>query len=91
MKKAELIDQLVLDTKLPFRSVEAVLNGIAAIAQNRLAGGVEMSLPGIGKLKPTSRPARTGRNPKTGIPMEIPGRQGVKFSAAKALGDTLNP
>lgn len=48
-------------------------------------------LPGLGKLKTSTRAARTGRNPQTGAPVEIPERIAVKFSAGKALDDALNP
>ena len=61
---------------------------------NRLAElGVdaEAVLRGLGKLKATTRAARTGRNPQTGEPVEIPERMAVKFSAGKALEDWINP
>ena len=48
-------------------------------------------LPGLGKLKATTRAARTGRNPQTGAPVEIPERMAVKFVAGKALEDWINP
>ena len=46
---------------------------------------------GLGKLKFTTRAARTGRNPATGESIEIPAKNAVKFSVAKALSDALNP
>ncbi|MNR47985.1 DNA-binding protein HU [compost metagenome] len=49
-----------------------------------------MPLPGLGKLKPAERAARTGRNPATGLAMEIPAKRLVKFAEAKALSDSLN-
>jgi DNA-binding protein HU-beta len=47
-------------------------------------------LPGIGKLKVTARPARSGRNPQTGKAIEIAAKNVVKFVPAKALTDALN-
>jgi len=32
-----------------------------------------------------TRPARPGRNPRTGEPVAIPARKGVKFKASKSL------
>ena len=47
-------------------------------------------LPGIGKLKVSERPARTGRNPQTGKSIEIAAKKVVKLVPAKALTDGLN-
>lgn len=67
----------------------------AAIAQHFAAAdaGVDAvaALPGLGKLKATTRAGRTGRNPQTGAPVEIPERVVVKFAAGKALEDWINP
>jgi DNA-binding protein HU-beta len=50
----------------------------------------EITLPGIGKLKVTERPARTGRNPSTGAAIEIAAKKVVKFVPAKVLSDSIN-
>ncbi|WP_237755347.1 MULTISPECIES: HU family DNA-binding protein, partial [Pseudomonas] len=46
--------------------------------------------PGIGKLKVSERPARTGRNPQTGKAIEIAAKRVAKFVPAKALTDAIN-
>jgi DNA-binding protein HU-beta len=47
------------------------------------------TLPGIGKLMLVDRQARTGRNPATGEPIEIPAKRVVKFRVAKACKDAI--
>lgn len=70
--------------------VAAVLDTLSDIAQAHLIKpGAELALPGIGKLKAVSKPARTGRNPATGEEMEIPAKTAVKFTVAKALKDAV--
>ncbi len=50
----------------------------------------ECNIPGVGKIKAVQREARTGRNPFTGEPLQIPAKKAVTFSASKALKDALN-
>lgn len=96
MNKKELIDALHETTNLPTdqppvtkSAIERVLDALGGVVQVELAEGNEVSLPGLGKLAVTTRAARTGRNPQTGAPVEIPARRVPTFSAAKALKDAV--
>jgi len=96
MNKSELIAAIAADTRLAKHNVEIVLDSLARVVSGHLAGAdphvdAEVTLPGLGKLKTTTRAARTGRNPATGAAIEIPERVVVKFAAAKSLDDRLNP
>lgn len=96
MNKAELIAAIAADINLQKVVVESVLESAGRVIAQHFAAtdaGVdaEAVLPGLGKLKATTRAARTGRNPQTGEPVEIPERMAVKFSAGKALEDWINP
>lgn len=96
MNKAELIAAIAADINLQKVVVESVLESAGRVIAQHFAAAdagvdAEAVLPGLGKLKATTRAARTGRNPQTGEPVEIPERMAVKFSAGKALEDTINP
>lgn len=96
MNKSELIAAIAANVLLPRRDIEAVLEAAGSVIAQHFAAAdagvdAEVVLPGLGKLKATTRAARTGRNPATGEPIEIPERMAVKFSASKALEDTINP
>lgn len=96
MNKAELIAAIAADINIPRATVETVLESQGRVIANHLAecdahAEAEATLPGLGKLKTTTRAPRTGRNPRTGAAVQIPERVAVRFSASKALGDTLNP
>lgn len=80
----------VTGTPISKSHVAAVLERLGEVATRGLKQGFDVSLPGLGKLKPAERAARTGRNPATGLPLEIPAKRLVKFSEAKALSDSLN-
>jgi len=59
-------------------------NGIIADA---LSNDEQISLPGFGRFFSQHRAARTGLNPRTKEPLQIPARNVPKFSAGKALKD----
>jgi len=96
MNKTELITAIAADINLQKAVVESVLESAGRVIAAHLAGAdphtdAEVALPGLGKLKTTTRAARTGRNPQTGAEIQIPERVAVKFAAGKALDEAINP
>ncbi|HWH16537.1 MAG TPA: HU family DNA-binding protein [Candidatus Paceibacterota bacterium] len=67
------------------RAVETVISCIT----DGLKGGDEVSIAGLGIFSAKARPARTGRNPRTGETIKIPATRTPKFRAAKALKDAV--
>ncbi|MCY1278933.1 DNA-binding protein HU 1 [compost metagenome] len=90
ISKDQLITDIAEATSNTKVDVRAVLEQLGEIVGDALENGDEITLPGIGKLKVGERPARTGRNPQTGKPIEIAAKKVVKFVPAKALVDSLN-
>ena len=88
--KDQLIGDLAEATSLPKASVRNLLDQLAEIVGDALENDGEITLPGIGKLKVSERPARTGRNPQTGASIQIAAKKVVKYVPAKALADSLN-
>lgn len=58
--------------------VDSLLSMIAEHAE----AGDTVSLIGFGKFQVKARPARTGRNPATGVSMEIPESRKLTFKAS---------
>jgi DNA-binding protein HU-beta len=75
-----------IDKAAAKRVIDATLKAITDAAKK----GEEVSLPGFGKFKVASRPAREGRNPATGATLTIAASKKVSFTPAKALKDALN-
>ena len=90
MTKDQLISDIAESTDTPKSTIRAVLEQLSEIVSDALENGDEITLPGIGKLKVSERPARTGRNPQTGKAIEIAAKQVVKYVPAKALSDAIN-
>jgi DNA-binding protein HU-beta len=97
MNQAQLIDaiieQIAQDAKgthaVSKADVTRVLVALTGVVHAELKNGGEVTLPGVGKLKVQDKPAKTGRNPKTGEALAIPARRAAKFTAVKALKDAL--
>jgi DNA-binding protein HU-beta len=89
MNKADIIEKVhgVLGgTKADSeRAVETVIDSVVA----GLKGGDEVSIAGLGIFSTKMRPARTGRNPRTGENISIPAMRVPKFRAAKGLKDAV--
>ena len=54
------------------------------------AGSVLEAINGLAKFKVEHKEARAGRNPATGAAIQIPAKNVVKVTAAKALNDAVN-
>lgn len=95
MNQAKLIDAIAEQTSesgeaLNKKDVTRVLVALTGVVHSQLKAGEEVTLPGIGKLKAVHKEAKTGRNPKTGEPVQIVAKTAPKFTAAKALKDAVN-
>ncbi len=90
MTKQDLIAKLAEDigvTKVTaWAALESVLDGIT----KSLKKGDPVTLVGFGTFKTSVRPARTGRNPKTGKPVAIPKRTAARFIPGATLKKALN-
>ena len=68
------------------RAVDAVLEAVTA----SLKKGEAVRLTGFGTFEVSQRKASTGRNPRTGEPMEISAGRVPKFRPGKALKDNVS-
>ena len=89
MNKADLADKVndVLGgTKAQAeRAVDTLVDAIVSA----LKEGDEVSIAGLGIFSTKMRPARQGRNPRTGEAIQIQAMRVPKFRPAKALKDAV--
>ena len=91
MIKSELIERLAAEnTHLTHAEVERVVNIILNRMTDTLAEGGRVELRGFGAFSVRSRAARTGRNPRTGEPVEVPAKSVPFFKSGKELRERLN-
>lgn len=67
-------------------AVDAVIDAI----KSSLSGGDDVRLVGFGTFSVAQRAATTGRNPRTGEPIQIPASKQPKFKAGKELKEAVN-
>lgn len=90
MTKEQLIAQIAQDANCSKAQGKRALESFINSVNNSLKGGNRVSLAGFGSFSVSRRNARTGRNPKTGAPVEIPAKTVARFKAAKLLNESLN-
>jgi DNA-binding protein HU-beta len=90
MNKSDLVDAVASSAGITKASAEKAVSGVFSAISNELSNGGSFALVGFGSFSVSSRSARTGKNPKTGEAINIPAKKVVKFSAGKALKESVN-
>lgn len=82
MNKSQLTDAIAARTGIAKQEAKRYLEAFVAVTIETLKSGEKISINGFGSFVVTRKPARTGRNFKTGAAMDIPARTVVKFRPA---------
>jgi integration host factor subunit beta len=91
MIKSELIAVLAAENPhLTHRDVERVVGVIFERVIRALEQGGRVELRGFGAFSVRSRPARSGRNPRTGEAVHVPAKHVPFFKSGKELRARLN-
>jgi DNA-binding protein HU-beta len=85
MNKTELINAIAEGAGLSKADAAKALNATTAAIANAVKAGDKVALVGFGTFAPAERPARTGKNPRTGEVIEIASKKVVKFKAGAYL------
>lgn len=91
MNVIELSDQIAAKHGMEKKQAKQMVEGVFAAVVAAASKGEEVSIPGFGKFKVTTRDARTGRNPATGATIQIAASKKLGFAAAKQVRDAMNP
>ncbi len=89
MRKNELAAAVAERAGLSKTDAGWLINVILDQLMEALERGETVSLPGFGSFAPSTRAARTGRNPKTGEPMQIAASRSVQFRPGKGLKEAV--
>lgn len=89
--KSELIERIAQrQTQLAYKDVELAVKSILEHMAQTLATGERIEIRGFGSFSLHHRPARVGRNPKTGEPVSLPGKHVPHFKPGKQLRDRVD-
>ena len=91
MIKSQLIEKLAAEnTHLTQAEVERVVNIVLDSMVDAMSDGGRVELRGFDAFSVRSRPARTGRNPRTGEAVSVPAKSVPFFKSGKELRERLN-
>ena len=90
MNRVELIAAMAEKAGLSKKDAEKALKAFTEVVAEELTKGEKIQLVGFGTFEVSERPAREGRNPRSGETMTIAASKAPKFKAGKALKDAIN-
>lgn len=90
MNKQDLINKMSTEAGITKEQARSALQAYEHGVTEALVNGESVQMVGFGTFSVSERKARTGRNPKTGEPVEIPAKTVVKFKAGKGLDEAIN-
>lgn len=91
MIKSELVQRLAAaNPHLYQRDLESIVNTVFDEITDALAKGDRVELRGFGTFSTKVRPARVGRNPRTGEMVEVAEKAVPFFKMGKELRERLN-
>jgi integration host factor subunit beta len=91
MTKSELIEILARrQAHLKADDVDLAVKSLLEMMGGALAGGDRIEIRGFGSFSLHYRPARLGRNPKTGESVALPGKHVPHFKPGKELRERVS-
>lgn len=89
MNKKELIEKVSAKAGMSKKDTEVILSAFTETVTEALKEGDKIQLVGFGTFEVQEKQARTGRNPRTGEPMEIAASRVPKFKFGKTVKDQM--
>jgi integration host factor subunit beta len=90
MTKAELSDEVSHVVEMTRKDSEMIVEAIFDSIVRAIRGGDKIEIRGLGSFRTRERKPRVGRNPKTGVPVEVPAKRVPYFKPSKELKDLVN-
>ncbi len=91
MNRSDLVDKHARHFKqLTLADTRAATDTIIGALTSALATGGRVEIRGFGSFKVNRRPARIGRNPKTGEEVQVPAKSVPHFKAGKELQERVD-
>ncbi len=90
MNKAELISAIAAKAEITKVDAKKALDAFIDVTAESLKNGDRLTLVGFGSFSVTSRIARNGRNPRTGLKIKIAAKKVVRFKAGAEITKMVN-
>lgn len=89
MTKNELIEAIASEAGTTKVAASKMIAAFVGVITGELVAGGQLILPGFVTIKSVERPARTGRDPRSGKEIKISARRVAVFKAGKQLKESL--
>lgn len=90
MTKQELVEKIAAKAGLTKADAARALEATTESITEALKKGEKVALVGFGTFATSKRPARNGRNPRTGEVVKIAARTAATFKAGSKLKEAVN-
>jgi len=90
MIKADLINKIAREMNISKQEAETGVNFFFQTMKEALLRGEEIELRGFGSFRFRQRGARSGRNPRTGKPVQVPSKKVLYFKPSKLIKNMIN-
>jgi integration host factor subunit beta len=90
MTKADLVEEVIRVAVLSKKDAESVVNTVFGQIMEALKSDDKIELRGFGSFRVRRRRSRLGRNPKTGVRVDVPSKRIPYFKPGKELRDLIN-
>lgn len=85
MNRAQLVAAVAGKAGIPRNQAERVLDALGDVVTEAVHRGEKVTLTGVLSVERVERAPRTGRNPQTGEPLDIPAGYSVRLSCGSRL------
>jgi nucleoid DNA-binding protein len=89
VNKADLVEAVAKEADLSKAAATRVLEAVLKTIVKQVSKKQDVQLIGFGTFRAVKRSARTGRNPSTGEPLNIPASNVPRFTPGKAFKERL--
>ena len=89
MTKADLTDRVAALPDISRRDSDTIVETLLESIVSALQSGDKVEIRGFGSFRTRQRNSRTGRNPKTGVSVDVPAKKVSFFKASKELRELI--
>jgi integration host factor subunit alpha len=90
MTKAGIVEVVYERTGVSKKEATEYVEAVFETMKETLESGKSIKVSGFGKFEVREKGKRIGRNPRTGVEIEIPERRVLRFKVSQVLKDELN-
>lgn len=90
MNKQDIVGAVAAEVGVSRDAAASFIDAFLGHVTSALARGEDVRLMGFGNFVVAQRKASTGRNPRTGEPMDLPASRMPKFRVGRSLKEACN-